>query len=198
MPGRPRPDELREVEVPSRPPRDPAAVLDAVDVRFLLRPWVCVKWLLLVPGATLVGLLLLVVVIALGRGVNPFEGAFFSMLYVGGGNLAAGLALRWWIRRRLAERRQLLLHGELVTGVVVRHGRTLGLTILLRRLDYVVRVRLTLPDGRSLPSSYRTPLRDFARRFPVGGEVQALWDPGTDRVLFPAAFGVRLTAAPEV
>lgn len=172
---------LKKVKLLYRTPRDLKAVKKQINIRKGLGVYFFF--------ATLMFLFAIVLVLtAVFFKDQPYEvrvyQGLFGPLFLG----AFGLSFYMPARKRLKTRINCLTNGNLVTAMVVDHGRVFVPYKSFR--DYSVEAVYTTESGKKVRGIIQRSNPKFQKYFPVGSEIQALYDPKSKSLFLPAEIGV--------
>jgi hypothetical protein len=162
-----------------------------VDVKFMLRPRSLIGWLLLLGGGLMALPLAIATAVYLVRdaAVTPF---IVINMAAGIVEFVLGLFIVRGVRRTVRDRLHILTHGVLTNAIVTDQRRGAGLALLLGWANVVFDVAVALPGGGTRVESFSTPIAALRDELTIDSQIQALVDPLSGEVLFPAQFGVRL------
>lgn len=175
--------DFKKVRLLHRTPRKAADIKRQIPVSQGLRTYFLFAYCMFL-GA--IGILLAAIFVpAQPYEVRVYQG-LFGPLFFG----AFGLTFYLPARKRLKTRMNCLINGNLVTAHVTRHGRVFVPYKSFR--DYSVEAQYTNDEGKRIKGVMQSPTPEFQEAFPIGAEIQGLYEPMTETLFLPAEVGVEI------
>jgi len=117
--------------------------------------------------------------------VRVYQG-LFGPLFLG----AFGLTFYMPARKRLKNRINCFINGNLVMVQVISHGRVFVPYKSFR--DYSVEAVYTTEEGKKIKGVIQKSSPDFHEQFPIGSEIQGMFDGITESLFLPAEIDVEV------
>lgn len=117
--------------------------------------------------------------------VRVYQGLFGPLLFGG-----FGLSFYGPAKKRLRQRINCFTYGNFVMARVVRHGRVFVPYKSFR--DYSIETEYTTPEDKKIVGIIQRPNDTLQKQLPIGTEIQALYDPGSNSLFLPIEIGVEI------